>query len=167
MTIERLVIDASPLITLFRSGLEEILPALCPHIVAPDAVWREVIEGGHEDAAAIGLSNTNWAIHQPVEPVETAVQAWDLGEGESAVLSYARAHPGYMAVLDDAAARQCGRALEVRVIGTGGLLVKAKREGIIPSVADALRELKIVGLWLAPEIEQMLLESAHEGGVHE
>jgi len=167
MSIERLVVNASPLITLFRSGLEEILPALCPHVVVPDAVWREVIEGGYEDAAAIGLDNSDWAIHQPVEPVETAVQAWDLGAGESAVLNYARAHPDYVAVLDDAAARQCGRALEVRVIGTGGLLVKAKMKGIIPSVADALRELKNAGLWLAPEIEQMLLEIAHEGGIHE
>ncbi|MEA3303680.1 MAG: DUF3368 domain-containing protein [Pseudomonadota bacterium] len=167
MPIERLVVNASPLITLFRSGLEEILPALCPHVVVPDTVWQEVIEGGHQDAAAIGLNNTNWAIHRPAETVETVVQAWDLGAGESAVLSFARTHPDFIAVLDDAAARQCGRALEVRVIGTGGLLVQAKREGIIPSVAGALRELKKAGLWLAPEIEQMLLEIAHEGGVHE
>lgn len=39
MPIERLVVNASPLITLFRSGQAEILPALCPRVSVPEAVW--------------------------------------------------------------------------------------------------------------------------------
>jgi len=144
MPIDLLVVNASPLITLFRSGLAEILPALCPGIVVPNAVWQEITEAGYEDAAAKGLDSVNWLQHLPSEPIDPVVQAWDLGAGESAVLSHAYAHEEYRAVLDDAAARCCARALNIRTLGTGGLLVVAKRAGVILSVADALNELKKV-----------------------
>ncbi len=76
----------------FRSGLAEILPALCPHVVVPDAVWQEVTAGGHEDVAASGLMQAGWVNRLPAETVAPVVQAWDLGAGESAVLSYAHSH---------------------------------------------------------------------------
>ena len=65
MPIERLVVNASPLIVLFRSGQAEILPALCPHVAVPDAVWLEVTAGGHEDMAASGLTQTDWVKRLP------------------------------------------------------------------------------------------------------
>jgi len=93
-------------------------------------------------------------------PIEPAIQEWDLGARESAVLSHVYAHPQNVAVLDDAASRRCGRATRARVVGTGGRLVTAKRQGIIPSVAIALERLKAAGL--SPGIEQLLLASAQE-----
>jgi len=55
MRIEDVVVNASPLITLFRSGQAELLPGLFRRIVIPEAVWREVVVQGCEDAAARGL----------------------------------------------------------------------------------------------------------------
>ena len=37
MRIERVVINASPLITLFRAGLHPLLPQLFPELVVPTA----------------------------------------------------------------------------------------------------------------------------------
>ncbi|MGD0960025.1 MAG: hypothetical protein ABSB19_09480 [Methylomonas sp.] len=42
MLIENVVINASPLITLFRSGQADLLPKLFKTIVVPEAVWKEV-----------------------------------------------------------------------------------------------------------------------------
>jgi hypothetical protein len=39
MRVERVVINASPLITLFRSGLHPLLPQLFPDLAVPAAVW--------------------------------------------------------------------------------------------------------------------------------
>ncbi len=36
--------------------------------------------------------------------------AWDLGAGESAVLTWARRNPGFTAILDDRAARRCAES---------------------------------------------------------
>ncbi|MFN6479286.1 hypothetical protein [Nostoc sp. DedQUE07] len=39
----------------------------------------------------------------------------------------------YAAIVDDRATRRCGQALGINTIGTGGLLILAKRRGLIPS----------------------------------
>lgn len=41
MRIERVVINASPLIILFRGHLESLLPGLFGEIGTPDAVWSD------------------------------------------------------------------------------------------------------------------------------
>lgn len=53
MRVERVVINASPLITLFRAGLHPLLPELFPDLVVPDAVWAEVVNRTHADPAAL------------------------------------------------------------------------------------------------------------------
>jgi len=75
--------------------------------------------------------------------------SWDLGKGESAVLSYAIQHPGNWAGIDDREARRCALSLGCRYIGTVGIVLLAKRRGIIPNVYDNLRKLQDAGLWLS------------------
>jgi predicted nucleic acid-binding protein len=48
---KRVVINASPLITLCRSQLHVLLPQLFDAVYVPDAVWQEVVNGGKDDAA--------------------------------------------------------------------------------------------------------------------
>ena len=45
MSSDRAVLNASPIITLCKSGQEDLLPQLFTEIVLPGAVWEEV-EGG-------------------------------------------------------------------------------------------------------------------------
>ncbi len=61
MRIERVVINASPLIILFRGHLESLLPGLFGKICIPEAVWSEVIGGGYRDESVSGLINAKWA----------------------------------------------------------------------------------------------------------
>lgn len=65
-------------------------------------------------------------------------------------------------LLDDRAGRACARSLEIPLLGTGGLLILAKGQGLIPSVADALRALRESGLWLSEDMHRLLLRHAGE-----
>ncbi len=67
MRIDAIVINASPLITLFRSGQADLLPRLFTHIVVPEAVWKEVVLDEWEDAAALQLSKQSWPVRAVVE----------------------------------------------------------------------------------------------------
>lgn len=87
MRIERVVVNASPLITLFRAGLHPLLPRLFTEIVVPEAVWAEVVSQTHNDPAARGLPASNWARRTPT-PICPDVALWNLGAGETAVLSF-------------------------------------------------------------------------------
>lgn len=162
MKIDRVVINASPLIVLFKANLAHLLPQLFAEVLIPSAVWDEVIAGDPVDMAAQGLLNIDWAKRVEVAAVAPAILAWNLGQGESEVLSVALDHSDYRAVIDDAAARRCARTLQVQILGTGGVLVLAKRRGLIPSVESSLQELRDAGLWLSDEIVSLLIQQAGE-----
>lgn len=155
MRIERVVVNASPLITLFRAGLHPLLPELFKEIVVPDAVWAEVAGKAHDDPAARGLPGAAWVQREPVS-ICPDVAIWNLGAGETAVLSFARQQPGYTAIVDDRAARRCARVLGIHLQGTAGVVVLAKRRGLIGSVREALGHLKGAGLWLSEELVEKL-----------
>lgn len=44
MRVERIVINASPLISLFRAGAHPLLPELFSDLVVPDSVLAEVVK---------------------------------------------------------------------------------------------------------------------------
>jgi predicted nucleic acid-binding protein len=162
MRIERVVSNASPLIALFKSGQSALLQGLFRSVLVPDAVWREVSAGAPEDPAVRGLSNCPWLTRLPPEPIDPQVLAWDAGPGETEMLAYARRHPDVRAVVDDDYARRCARSLGVPVLGTCGLLVLAKRRGLITKVEPGMRALQDAGLWLSPTVIQAVLDEVGE-----
>ena len=58
------------------------------------------------------------------------------------------AEPGWIAILDDAAARKCARSFSVLIKGTLALVLLSKQRGLIPSAADVLRSLRTSGFRL-------------------
>jgi predicted nucleic acid-binding protein len=86
MPIDRVVINASPLITLFRAGLHPLLPKLFSELLVPEAVWDEVVNRTYDDPATRGLPQSVWA-RKTATTVAPAVAVWSLGAGETAVLS--------------------------------------------------------------------------------
>lgn len=161
MRIDAVVVNASPLITLFRSGQAGLLPRLFKHIVVPDAVWKEVVLDEWEDTAAQALGQQSWPVREAVVS-SPRVAAWGLGAGETAVLSHALANPPLRAVIDDMDARRCAKTLSIPMLGTGGVLVLAKRRGLLPSVADGIARLRDAGLWLSDDIVRVLKVQAGE-----
>lgn len=162
MAIAKVVVNASPLITLFKSNQAELLPQLFQEIVIPQGVWDEIVVPGQLDAAAQMLPKTQWINCRKVERVDGKIEAWDLGVGESQVLSYALTHPNYTAMVDDMAARKCAKTFKIPTLGTGAMIVLAKRKGLISSVTPRLKALQDSGLWLSEEVISLLKAQAGE-----
>ncbi|MBD1916123.1 MULTISPECIES: DUF3368 domain-containing protein [Cyanophyceae] len=160
MLIDRVVVNASPLIVLFKSGQADLLPNLFRKVLVPQAVWQEVTIP-QDDVASRQLPGSAWALPTEVL-ISPEIAAWDLGAGESAVLSYGFQNPSYRAIVDDAAARRCARSLGIAVLGTGGIIVLAKRRGLIDSVDNRLKRLQDAGLWLSESVVAMLKQQAGE-----
>jgi len=143
---EQWVLNASPLIVLARVGQAHLFTALAEKVVVPRAVVAEIEAGPGDDAAR------RWLRNAPLPVVETTphpqLQAWDLGAGETAVLTYALATPGWTAILDDGAARRCARSFAVPCKGTLAVVILAKQRGLIPSAAEVLRALLANGFRL-------------------
>ena len=82
--------------------------------------------------------------------------------GETAVLAVALERTPATALLDDAAARTCAKALGIEVMGSLGVVLRAKRNAIIPSAADVLRALRIAGLHLDDDVARSALQGIGE-----
>lgn len=159
----RWVFDASPLIALGKSGLLGLPAEMGVEGVIPQAVADEVAAGDVTDPARVWLLGGPPFPVVPV-PVAPSVAAWGLGGGESAVISYALDRPRFEAVLDDGAARTCARTFGVRVRGTLGVLVLAKRQGAIAAVRPRVEALLRAGYHLGPDLVAAVLEEAGEAG---
>jgi predicted nucleic acid-binding protein len=141
---EQWVVNASPLILLARVGCDHLLRSLPQKVVVPQAVVDEINAGPSDDAARLVMTRGEFQIIDTPAPAKE-VLAWDLGAGETAVLSLALAEPGWIAILDDAAARKCARSFALDIKGTLAIVILARQHGLIPSAADLIRMLQHAG----------------------
>lgn len=155
------MVDASPLILLGKIDRIGLLGALADELVVPQAVAQEVRAkpGGAPALDQIGLRpGARIASEVAVTP---ELRAWDLGRGELQVLAHAALVPGSRAVLDDLAARRCAQALGLPVIGTLGVVLRARRKGLIEAARPVIDHLRRVGLHASDELIERVL--AHLG----
>ncbi len=156
------ITDSSPLIVLLKSDLDYILPQLFEEIIVPEAVWQEIIAGREVDIAKQKLPFLSWLKQDSATDSSEIIEGFNLGQGETAVLSLALTMPESQVILDDFAARQCAKSLNIPFLGTGGVLILAKQRGLISSVSEALTIVQKKGLWISDDIIELLKQKAGE-----
>lgn len=146
------VLDASPLITLGKTSKITLLERMGTDIVIPEGVVRELDRGSANDPARKWIHAEGASRIRTLVEIPALIRSWDLGAGETEVISWAYLNPGYEAVLDDRAARNCAYSLGIRVKGTIGIILLAKKEGILPLVKPLLIDLMESGSRISPEL---------------
>ena len=150
------ITDSSPLIALSKVGHAELLLDLPGELIVPNAVLAELRRGSEDDPAR-GLVEAGFGKAVAPRALPSRLLSWTLGEGETEVLALGLERPGAVAVLDDAAGRRCAAAFGVPVIGTLGVVARAKRLGRIESSAAIFRALVDAGLWIDETIIRSIL----------
>lgn len=151
--MRRVIVNSTPIIVLCNIGLLDILKALYAEIYIPEAVYREVTE--KDDSACQVLKTAlNW-IH-----VERIANQSDKKMYKAKLHQEGTADD--LVVIDDNAAKKTAKYLGLKVTGTIGVLLKAKREGIIPEIASVLEKMKKNGFYISENLEQLVLEQTGE-----
>ena len=147
---EPVVTDSTCLIGLERIGHLEILPALFEPILIPPEVQRE-----------FGMLLPWLTVETPTDQALVAALKMlvDDGEAEAIALAHER---GWQVILDDRRARSVGRRLGVMIIGTVGVLVRAKRQGIIASLKTLLSELEAHEFYVSEALKEEALRLVNE-----
>jgi predicted nucleic acid-binding protein len=159
---DRWVLNASPLIVFGKISQLDLFSQLADEVVVPRGVAQEILAGPENDAARLAIEGNKFQLVDAQDPTPE-LAAWDLGLGETAVLSFALEHPDWTAVLDDGAARKCAITFGVKVKGSLALVVLAKKRGLIPQAKQILHKMQEVGLRLDEKtIRQVLKETLDE-----
>lgn len=145
---KRWVIDTSPLILLNKISQLSLLSELGEELVVPFAVAAEILSFEEDQAAWDAFLRSSSKITTLKDSVQISadIAGWGLGKGESEVISYAIAHAGYEALLDDREARKCAATFNIPLRGTVGIILLAKKNNIIPSAKPLIESLKNAGL---------------------
>ena len=144
---EQWVCNASPLILLKHIGHLRLLTDFCDILVVPKGVVNEILR--YEEEASTFEAFLAFPEVTRVQndlTIEPTIAGWDLGKGESEVLSWALTHPEYEAILDDLSARKCARSLGIPLRGTVGIILLAKKGGYISKAAPLIESLIDAGL---------------------
>ncbi|MBI2477637.1 MAG: DUF3368 domain-containing protein [Planctomycetia bacterium] len=145
------IANASPVIVLAKAGCVDLLEQLSAELVIPQAVVEEILRGPISDPAR-QLVESGWGVVVSPTTVPVELLEWGLGLGETAVLALAQERTLATAILDDAAARTCAKAIGIPVIGTLGVILRAKRRGHVESAAEVIRAVRDAGLHLDDEV---------------
>ena len=164
MTPDLIVADAGPLIGLAIAGRVEILGALFQKVLIPEAVLEELqIEASRPGSFALSKAKEEGWLSAENVPENTDMtqltELLDRGEAEAIVLAQSR---DARLLIDERKGRAVARSRGMRVIGTGGVLLLAKREHVIEQVAPILDELASHGYRLSDELRRELLVLAGE-----
>ncbi|MBC8430525.1 MAG: hypothetical protein H8D96_01270 [Desulfobacterales bacterium] len=98
---KNLVINASPIILLGKADLLKTISPLAKRWIIPDGVIHEVQAKRPIDSYLSGLASNSEVVRKTVLNIHPSIAAWDLGHGESEVLTLALEKPRAGVVLDD------------------------------------------------------------------
>lgn len=157
-----LVVNASPLIFLDQVGGLSWLSQLAQAVIVPAAVLTEIAAGVD---ISPGLTARKLEARFQILPdlgLPEEIAGWDLGAGESQVLAAVREEPGREAVLDDRQARRCARSLGILTTGTLGVILRAKKAGLIPLARPFLENLLQSKMYLTRDLIEMTLAGVDE-----
>jgi len=160
--LPELVCNTSPLQYLHQIGLLHLLRDLGGRVWVPSAVVRELEEGRARSIDLPSLVDKEWICVRSPASAPALPLVTDLGPGEAEVLALALEAPGIVAVLDDSLARRMAEALSISFTGTLGLLLDAKRAGLVPEIKPLVAQLDALGFRLAPQTRVVVLQRAGE-----
>lgn len=143
------VCNTSPQILLAKIGRLHLLQQLYREILIPVAVLEEVRAKPGREAQQLQtlIEEGIYQLHRVAGNVISEIPA-ELGSGEREVIALAIEKQADLVILDDLEGRRIAREKGLIVTGTIGLLVEARKRGLIPSIRGDLDRLIEAGMWL-------------------
>jgi len=149
---EPVICNSSCLIALEGIRRLDILEKLYGKVVIPEAVKEE-----------FGVELPPWIQVEKVKNKEAlSILLLELEKGEAEALVLASEKEGSTLVLDDKKARRIAAELGLKFTGTLGILIKAKKEGILSEVRPVLEEIEKRGFRISEALKEKVLKIAGE-----
>lgn len=162
------VADTSPLIHFAAAGILPALAGVLGRVHVPPVVRDElvVLKPEAPEVRALHGALVTWLQVVELTPLgqaEAARLGRDVDVGEAGVIALALQLDADLVVMDDQAGRRAARRRGLQVIGTAGLLVEAKKAGLVPAVAPFMAIMRDHGLWISDDLVAEVLARAGEG----
>ncbi|HHG73867.1 MAG TPA: DUF3368 domain-containing protein [Persephonella sp.] len=157
----KIVSNTTPILSFIKIDRLDILRTLYKEILIPEAVYRELEEG--KNKYYVNISNENWIKIFTVKNknfVEQLEEELDRGEAEAIALSLEISAD--LLLIDEKIGRKFAEENGLKITGTIGILLKAKKKGIIKEVKPLIYELIEKGNYYKDTFIKIILKQARE-----
>ena len=152
-----IISDTGPLVVLFKTDLLFLLRDIYQDVLVPEAVKKELTR---KSEGNILFEKNPWIkVKKATDKESIQILSLILDGGESEAIALAL-ELGSMILIDERKGRNCAKNLNIRVRGTLGLFLEARKKGKVKNVTECIDKLKRAGYYLDDElIEALLLKS--------
>lgn len=155
------IVNNSPLVALWELGHLALLRELYAKVLIPKQVEEEFVKK-EQNARQTALGDAPW-----IEVVQLATPLTDadyvgLDRGEAAVLALAKERGTQLVIFDDLDARKYAQEIGLPVTGTVGVLVDAKKKGLLDVIEPLLMQMQTNGVYLGDAVIEYALRQAGE-----
>lgn len=154
------VADASALVALAICDSLNILEGLFGEIKVSQTVFEEVTVSGQPASEKLRRYLQNKV--EPVNLNSFVIEGCSLDHGElTSIALYKYLEADYL-LIDEKAGRRIAKLNRIRVIGSLGILIEAKRKGILKSIKPHIETLKLSKIYFSAALLEQALKIANE-----
>ena len=162
MTDKGIVVNTSPWIALSICDQIPLLEKLYTDVCIPLHVKEEIMSGERESFGVYELETCQWVRIEKVHDIEKIKLLYELEQGEAEVIILAKEKSIQLVLIDEKVARLQAKVLGLNVIGTLGVLLMAKKKGLLNAIKPAIAKILENGIWIRDEIVIGILKNAGE-----
>lgn len=158
-----IVVNTGPLIALDACSQIDLLNSFYKRVVVPEEVEKELRAGG-KTALCTGLTaeHRKWievlSLSKPPSPALLA----QLDLGEATVISLAVELKASVVLIDEKNAYKIAQSMGLTTIRSIGILLRAKKKGILEEIKPCIYEMSAKGIWLSDRLIRRSLQEAGE-----
>ncbi len=157
----RVVLNTTPIISLLKIGKLKVLKDLYGEVFIPQEVYNE-IEAGRNKEYYLDLLKIDWIKIEKIKNRNSLSYFLDLDKGEAEAIILASESKADLIILDETLGRFHAKHAKLKVTGTIGVLLKAKKYEFIAELKPLLLELKAKNVWISDKLVEEILIMAKE-----
>jgi predicted nucleic acid-binding protein len=159
-----IVSNTSPIINLACIDRLDVLPALFGEIAIPDAVFHEIATAHPDAPGASDVRTAPWVRRRSVvnRPLVDSLRL-ELDPGEAEAIACAVEANAKLLLIDERRGRLVALRLGLATTGLMGVLLLARKKGLIESIRPLLDDLRrVAGFWIGDALYAQVLREAGE-----
>ncbi|MEA5507426.1 DUF3368 domain-containing protein [Halotia wernerae UHCC 0503] len=164
-----IVSDTSPITNLAAIGQLDLLRQLYSSVIIPQAVYNEmvgvdqIVPGAVEVQQLSGIQVIPVVNSQQVTEIQQQYNNIDLGEAEAIILSIELKADLLLLLMNERRGRAIAASYRLNVTGLLGVLLQAKKQGVIPAIKPLIDQLiATADFRLSQQLYAIVLQSADE-----
>lgn len=159
---QTVIADTSVLYYPHQLSLLNILPELYGNVTITPQVADELAAGMEQGLSVPDIKALEYISCQSIATPKFLDLIPDLGKGEASVLALVLEQEDVLVILDDLLARRTAHAQGLKLTGTVGVLIRARKESLIPNLKTCIVRLQDAGFFLSEHLTKHALNLVGE-----